>query len=577
MKSLKRGWSRFLLAVLLAPVTLGASFRLAVVTDAADELYQHTVKTAIAKAGQDAGLPDGALEIVWRAPMREGDRQEQVRLLRDLARDRVDAVLLAPIDRKELAPSADEARREHRPLVCFGGMVDAVGPLSVVMADNLELGRSAARRLAARLNGHGRVILLRSQIHASAAEQREEGFLEILQREYPGIELVATDYHAGPTSDSAQRVMTGLLDRYGRDLQGIFVSSEPSAVGALMALRNAGLAGGQVKFVAVDDGGVRLREGQKVGDIQELLMVDLAGVVREAARFALAQARAGASPARRVVGIGAGGQRELRDEAPPFWPGLPAITGPEKFAATTSDRTVPDMGLVLVAIPPGVMSRSSGERPGSTAPVQVSFSRPYWLGKYEVTQGEWLALMDSNPSDFVAPCLPVDNVSWREATDFCMRLTERERQARRLPPGYLYALPTEAQWEYACRAGAEVIQISPDDGWCRMNSGTLHPAPAGWRMSTHPMGTLRGNAWGLHDMLGNVAEWCSDWSGDYPGGAIADYSGPASGTHRVLRGGSWWSDPQNCRSDHRHRAPPDRKHSALGFRVALVPAPPSPS
>lgn len=399
-----------------------------------------------------------------------------------------------------------------------------------------ELGRETARQLALELHPRDRVILLRRQIQCTAAEQREEGFLEVMIRHHPEIDLVATDYHAGPTSESARRVMTTLLERYGRNLQGIFVSTETSATGALAALRAQGLLAGGVRvFVAWEGGDLGLAESER-------------GLVRRV-------------PARAV--------------SPPLSAALTRASqslilseGAARPAPQVGERVVPDLGLVLVSIPAGEVRCA---RPDGGV-WRVRLSRPFWLGKYEVTQSEWQAVMAGNPSSFVSSDRPVDGVSWNDATDFCTRLTQRERQAGRLPAGWVYALPTEAQWEYACRAGGPAVEITPMKGWSRENSGALHAVVAEWRMSTHPVGARAANAWGLHDMLGNVAEWCADWSADYPAeAAVDDYAGPSVGTHRVLRGGSWWSDPQNCRSDHRHRAPPDRQHSALGFRIALVP------
>ena len=180
--------------------------------------------------------------------------------------------------------------------------------------------------------------------------------------------------------------------------------------------------------------------------------------------------------------------------------------------------------------------------------------------------------MEVNPSDFRGDCLPVDNVGWAEAAEFCRRLTQRESSAGRLPPGFAFVLPTEAQWEFAARAGGPLV-TDPAEllsfAWCATTSGAVQPGSGVWRMSTHPVGTKSANSWGFHDLHGNVAEWCLDWHGDYPPDAIVDPRGPDLGTYRVLRGGSWWADVQNCRADSRHRAPPGRHHNALGLRVAL--------
>jgi len=248
---------------------------------------------------------------------------------------------------------------------------------------------------------------------------------------------------------------------------------------------------------------------------------------------------------------------------------------------------IPDLGLVMVQIPAGTFRMGAspeerGFRDIDTAPTTVRISRPFWLGKFEVTQREWRAIMKDNPSDFVGDLLPVDSVDWEMATEFCRRLTERERQAGRLKAGYVYALPTEAQWEYACRAGSTGPVGKLDDlGWYTGNSGSWAPSPGPasartgevWRMGTHPVGQKLPNAWGLYDMYGNVLEWCSDRYGQYPVGEVTDPAGAGTGSARVLRGGGWWTDPQVCNAFSRTKAPPNRHHSALGFRLALVPQP----
>jgi formylglycine-generating enzyme required for sulfatase activity len=201
----------------------------------------------------------------------------------------------------------------------------------------------------------------------------------------------------------------------------------------------------------------------------------------------------------------------------------------------------------------------------------VTISRGFWLGACDVTQRQWSQMMPSNPSDFHGACLPVDNVTWGDACEFCRQLTAQESAAGRLPAGYAYMLPTEAQWEYAASAGAPARTTTEvlEQAWCATNSGTGDTASGVWRMSTHPVGEKRPNAWGFYDLLGNVAEWCADWSDTYPAGDVTDPCGPDHGTYRVLRGGCWWADVQNCRPESRHKAPPGRHHSALGLRVGL--------
>ena len=206
---------------------------------------------------------------------------------------------------------------------------------------------------------------------------------------------------------------------------------------------------------------------------------------------------------------------------------------------------------------------------------QVQLTQPFWLGKYEVTQGQWERVMGSTVQqqrDKVDPQWemrgegadhPIYYVSYDEALAFCQKVTASERAAGRLPEGYAYTLPTEAQWEYACRAGTTGDYAGNLDsmGWYGDNSGN----------TTHAVGQKQANAWGLYDMHGNVWEWCRDWYGAYPGGTAADPSGAASGSDRVFRGGSWYFSAPYCRSAFRGRRSPGIRNSNLGFRLALAP------
>ena len=230
--------------------------------------------------------------------------------------------------------------------------------------------------------------------------------------------------------------------------------------------------------------------------------------------------------------------------------------------------TIPDLNLTIMPIAPGTfqMGSTSGDQSVEKPSTRVTLTKPFWLGQTEVTQAQWSAVMGSSPSHFKGDNLPVEQVSWNDAVEFCRKLTEMERAAGRLPEGYAYTLPTEAQWEYSCRAGTTGDYAGNLDsvGWYSSNSGN----------TTHLVGQKQANAWGLHDMHGNVWEWCADWKGDYPGGGVTDPTGPPSGTYRVFRGGGWGFPAVYCRSACRGWFDPgssDRGH-VFGFRLALAPS-----
>ncbi len=234
-------------------------------------------------------------------------------------------------------------------------------------------------------------------------------------------------------------------------------------------------------------------------------------------------------------------------------------------------RVIPDLKLELIWVAPGTFTMGSPadepERNKAEGPrMQVTLTRGFWLGKTEVTQAQYQAITGTNPSTFdtAGPEAPVERVSWFDAMAYARKLTERERAAGRLPAGYAYTLPTEAQWEYACRAGTTGAYAGEPNAmsWHVGNSGG----------TTHPVGLRQPNAWGFYDMVGNVLEWCYDWWGNYPGGAVTDPTGPERGYYRMARGGSWRIDLGAGRSAARAGGSDGRRDYTLGFRLALCAA-----
>ena len=238
--------------------------------------------------------------------------------------------------------------------------------------------------------------------------------------------------------------------------------------------------------------------------------------------------------------------------------------------------------LEMKKIPAGsfMMGSPENELGRATNEVQhkVTITKDYWLGMYEVTQAQWQAVMGGdNPSEFKkGEDYAVECVAWVAALAFCEMLNNDSSIQK--PEGYQFSLPTEAQWEYACRAGTTTALNSGKNltaeksecpnldevGWYGRNSGD----------STHPVGQKKPNAWGLYDMHGNVWEWCQDWYGSYHGD-VTDPVGPASGKFRVLRGGCWEDyRPRFFRSAFRSNGQPGRLRrggNRIGFRLALVP------
>lgn len=268
-------------------------------------------------------------------------------------------------------------------------------------------------------------------------------------------------------------------------------------------------------------------------------------------------------------------------------PGFPKSTGWNLYASVLRPAPPPTMprietqnqpvvtnsiGMKLVLIPAGKFQMGSpdsdadalgGEKPQH--PVQIT--EPFYLGATEVTQEQYEHLMGENPSSFEAdPQRPVEQVSWDDAVEFCKRLSQQE--------GKTYRLPTEAQWEYACRAGSTAKWHFGDEesrlgdyAWYRSNSDE----------TTHPVGQKKANAWGLYDMHGNVNEWCADWYDvvyyrESPTENPTGPAGPVPGLRRVYRGGSWLAGAGFCRAGYRYNFESGGPTSYRGFRVSLVPA-----
>jgi formylglycine-generating enzyme required for sulfatase activity len=264
------------------------------------------------------------------------------------------------------------------------------------------------------------------------------------------------------------------------------------------------------------------------------------------------------------------------------------------------------IGMKLVLIPKGTFMMGSPVevRIADATEHEVTISKDYYLGVTEVTQGQYKQVMGTNPSHNQkrdirmsdSSMYPVERVSWEDAVAFCKKLSELPEEKK---AGRVYRLPTEAEWEYACRAGSKTAYSFGDSGrdlgnyaWFVNNSGSRElDSDALWARlqdnpdyktiqeyedtiksagcATHPVGEKKANAWGLYDMHGNVWEWCSDWYGEYPKGAVSDPAGPREGSFRVYRGGCWRNRAAQCRSANRYSNGRVAPHEFCGFRVAM--------
>ena len=221
--------------------------------------------------------------------------------------------------------------------------------------------------------------------------------------------------------------------------------------------------------------------------------------------------------------------------------------------------------LTMVLIPKGKFLMGSPDdeanREDDEMQHKVTISKPFYMGKFEVTQEQWGLLMDTNPSEFIGKKIPVTNVTWDECQDFIKKLNKKTKSK--------FRLPTEAEWEYSCRAGTSTAYSFGD---------LINPSNANYRdpekdedSEPLPVGRYnKSNAFGLCDMHGNVLEWCNDWYGDYSEDDAIDPQGPSEGDYRVFRGGSCFENPSELRSAYRGCGVPSYRLEALGFRLAMT-------
>ncbi len=293
-------------------------------------------------------------------------------------------------------------------------------------------------------------------------------------------------------------------------------------------------------------------------------------VARPAAKKAT-PAKRGAAPARKPAAATKAGKAAKAGTAK-----RPARAAKPAAAPRPAANSI---GMKLVPLPAGVFTMGSPatekDRGTDEAQMRVEITRPFLMGRTVVTKKQWKAVMKSEPwkgercvaAGEDAPAVYVD---WHDAVAFCHKLTAHERAAGWLEKGEHYRLPTEAEWEYACRAGTTTpwsFGSDPrrlgDHAWFYGNTGDRKEQYA------HRVGRKKPNPWGLADMHGNVYEWCSDWYKSALAGGT-DPQGPASGTTKVLRGGGWGYDPARCRSADRNKNDPSFSDFSGGFRVVLA-------
>jgi ribose transport system substrate-binding protein len=235
----------------LLPAAFAAerSYTIAVIPMGTTHEYWKLIHAGALKAQRELRAEGVAIDIIWKGPLREDDRDQQVQVVENFIGRQVSGIVLAPLDQRALAAPVEQAATAGIPVVIVDSGLQSGAPVSFIATDNRAGGRLAARRLGELLHGRGNVILLRVQVGSGSCEAREAGFLEELAARFPEIKVISSNQHGGATRETAMAASQNLLNRFGRQVDGIFAPNESTLAGMLLALGNAGLGGGKVKLV----------------------------------------------------------------------------------------------------------------------------------------------------------------------------------------------------------------------------------------------------------------------------------------------------------------------------------------
>jgi len=259
--------------VVLCPllVTRAAdSYTIAVIPKATSHEFWKSIHAGAVKAQRELTEKGAKVEIIWQGPLREDNRDQQIQVVENFISRRVSGIVLAPTDAKALVGPVNTAARAKVPVVIFDSGLKSDKYVSFVATDNYKGGVMAGEHMAKLLGGKGNVILLRYQTGSASTEEREAGFLDAIKK-VPAIKVISSDQHGGATRELCYQAAQNILNRYGKEVNGIFGPCEPVANGIIMALRNAGKAGGAVKVVGFDAGGQTV-EALKKGDVQAIIV-----------------------------------------------------------------------------------------------------------------------------------------------------------------------------------------------------------------------------------------------------------------------------------------------------------------
>jgi ribose transport system substrate-binding protein len=246
------------------------NYTVAVIPKGTSHEFWKSIHAGAEKARQELESQGTKVNIIWKGPIREDDRDQQIQVVENFTVRRVSGIVLAPLDFQALVAPVERALQAKIPVVIIDSGLKSDKPISYVATDNFRGGQLAAEHLGKLLNGKGKAIMLRYMVGSASTEGREAGFMDVMKRQFPNIELVSTDQYSGATRDSAYQAAQNLLGRF-KEVDAVFAPCEPVTIGMMLALKDAGKLGGKIKLVGFDAGEQSV-EGMKHGDVQGLVI-----------------------------------------------------------------------------------------------------------------------------------------------------------------------------------------------------------------------------------------------------------------------------------------------------------------
>jgi ribose transport system substrate-binding protein len=247
------------------------TYTIAVIPKGATHEFWQSIHAGTIKAQRELAGQGTKVEVIWKGPLREDDRDQQIQVVENFMARRVSGIVLAPLDSQALARPVANAVAAGVPVVIVDSDLKSDKHVSFVATDNYKGGQLAGEHMGKLLGGKGNVILLRYAVGSASTEAREAGFLDVLKTKFPGVKVISSDQHTGATRETAYQVSQNLLNRFGREANGVFCPNENSAVGMTKALRDIGLGGGKVKMIGFDAGTPSVRDLEN-GDVQALVV-----------------------------------------------------------------------------------------------------------------------------------------------------------------------------------------------------------------------------------------------------------------------------------------------------------------